>query len=420
MGSAVASIGSLRRLRTFAAFAALAVAVLAQAQAGVAIVDAGGGGNYTTVQAAVNAASAGDIVLVRAGTYVESVTVAGKGIVIAADPAGSTFSLRGLIVSGVPAGQTFAIRGASSELYLGFFQASASIAVQNCTGAVRIEDVAWTAAAGYGGPFGFATVPGSPALVAANCAALAIVHSTLGGGRGSDYCNCGAIASYYGSAGGAGADVSGGRVEVVDSTIRGGAGGAYWPSQGYAPGGLGMKIANGAAMIAGSTIQGGDFVGDGLVVATPAAPVVLFDSTIASGSQGGAVLVAGPGDTLALPGNARHLAVTSPVREGQTVSVDLKGTGGDLVLLVLGVQGATLPVPGVAGWLLVAPPLQGPFVLAVLPPSGALMLTASAPSLTSAALTGFTSYLQAAFLPATGAQAVLGTGAALVLVDSSL
>ena len=41
------------------------------------VVDAGGGGDHTTIQAAVDAASAGETIVVKAGTYDESVTISG-------------------------------------------------------------------------------------------------------------------------------------------------------------------------------------------------------------------------------------------------------------------------------------------------------------------------------------------------------
>src|SRR5690242_7171969 len=50
-------------------FAVLLLALRAPAQAATLSVKAGGGGNYTTIQACANVAVAGDICMVYAGTY---------------------------------------------------------------------------------------------------------------------------------------------------------------------------------------------------------------------------------------------------------------------------------------------------------------------------------------------------------------
>jgi len=52
------------------------------ALAATLVVDAGGGGDHTSIQAAVDAASTGDTIEIRAGTYVETVEVDGKSLVL--------------------------------------------------------------------------------------------------------------------------------------------------------------------------------------------------------------------------------------------------------------------------------------------------------------------------------------------------
>jgi pectin methylesterase-like acyl-CoA thioesterase len=65
--------------------APLALALSAAALADVHVVDASGGGDFTTLQAAVNAAADGDTLLVRSGSY-DGFLLTGKGLSIVAEP----------------------------------------------------------------------------------------------------------------------------------------------------------------------------------------------------------------------------------------------------------------------------------------------------------------------------------------------
>ena len=101
------------------------------------VVDPTGGGNFVDLPPAVGAASPGDILLVRAGTY--SPTAISKGIRILADP-GATFAWsRGpsMVVSDVPANQTLVVRGLG--IPLGPFVPD--IVVQNNAGHVHLESM---------------------------------------------------------------------------------------------------------------------------------------------------------------------------------------------------------------------------------------------------------------------------------------
>ena len=57
------------------ALAALLAVAVAPAGADMWTVDPGGGGDYTTIQAAISGAASGDIISVAAGTYAESINV---------------------------------------------------------------------------------------------------------------------------------------------------------------------------------------------------------------------------------------------------------------------------------------------------------------------------------------------------------
>ena len=51
----------------------------------VLVVDPHQAGAFATIQAAVHSAANGDVILVRAGTYLESVAVSGTGLTLVAD-----------------------------------------------------------------------------------------------------------------------------------------------------------------------------------------------------------------------------------------------------------------------------------------------------------------------------------------------
>ncbi|MFO0983588.1 MAG: pectinesterase family protein [Planctomycetota bacterium] len=66
------------------------VSLVASASAKTWFVAQDGSGDFVTIQAAVDAAAAGDVIVVRAGTYVESVEVKGKTLTIVGSGIGNT------------------------------------------------------------------------------------------------------------------------------------------------------------------------------------------------------------------------------------------------------------------------------------------------------------------------------------------
>jgi hypothetical protein len=93
----------MKRLLTICALAALVLAVSGPAQADT--LNVGPSEVYTTIQAAVNAASDGDTINVRAGSYPESVSVVGfTDLTIKAQGAGH--AVKSVIVNPTPTGGT--------------------------------------------------------------------------------------------------------------------------------------------------------------------------------------------------------------------------------------------------------------------------------------------------------------------------
>src|SRR5262245_59482204 len=118
----------------------------------------GGGGQFTTIQMAIDAAAAGDVVLVLAGTY--SHFVLNKGLnVVGAGPALVTVSEAGsppaflpVQVTGIPAGERALVAGMSVEIASAFpvFGAvfclgnptTAAVPGSACAGPVRLSNLA--------------------------------------------------------------------------------------------------------------------------------------------------------------------------------------------------------------------------------------------------------------------------------------
>ena len=119
-------------------FAAMpATATLAQGS--VLVVDPGGGGAFTEIQDAVDAAVDGDTILLRHGTYVdlsfpfEPVIIDGKSLVVAATQSGAVL-LNGLhlYVRNLSAGQTVTLSGLQVQ--------DAAVVLDNNVGAVLLQE----------------------------------------------------------------------------------------------------------------------------------------------------------------------------------------------------------------------------------------------------------------------------------------
>ena len=139
------------------------------AEGQVWIVDAAGGGDFTTIAAAISAVGDGDIVLVRQGTYVESPSVVGKSLTIQADD-GAT------VIAGVA--------GMSSPASIRNLTASQSVRLQGLTlalglnlvnnqGSVWIEDCSITS--------------GHPGILAQDSTAVVLIRTTA---RGDELTQC--------------------------------------------------------------------------------------------------------------------------------------------------------------------------------------------------------------------------------------
>lgn len=98
---------------TRGAAVACAMLVSAAVNAAILVVDASGSTSFTTVQSAVNAAVNGDTILIRAGTYSETLAISGKLLTIRGDGSASAVVLRsrgGDTMMHLDGGETNALR----------------------------------------------------------------------------------------------------------------------------------------------------------------------------------------------------------------------------------------------------------------------------------------------------------------------
>ena len=346
--------------------ALLAGLLAVPARADVITVDDDGPADYATIQEAVDAALAGDVILVSRGEY-EGFVVEAKALVVAAGEAGPANRPQiqsGIVVRQIGASRTVLLAGL--DVPGGGPPVDDALQVEDCDGSVRILDC---------------TLTGFTEESAANptCAGVAVLGSddvvlvgcTLTGARGS-------LVGMPATDGGAGLLVDDGAATAWNCAITGGEGGGYfefWVDSG--DGGPGVKVASGRAVLEGCAVEGGvggasaimwSTGGAGLVVDS-AGQAVVRDTTLEGGfggllfnpfspgygPTGQATVVTGTLDTLA--GVPLLLASNAPVLnpgDGLVLS------GGAPGVLLVGLGGANAMLFGWSAPLHVNPLLIVP------------------------------------------------------------
>jgi len=403
---------SLPLVRPSLAAAALALALPTGAQ--VLVVDAAGGPgtDFTDLQAAVDAALPGELVLVRSGTY-GGLEIRRSASVVA--HAGAAVTLQGdVLVEDLAPADRVLLSGLVIDP--GSVFAAATLTVRDTEGRVWIQDC---------------TVTGDP-LLEPESAVLALRAASLVMARCT---STGFFADSQTQNAGAGLRAVDSSVHLFECTLRGGFGtliddvvfgDGVDPKQGAA----GARVEGGLLVASGCTFEGGeggdalalgilctDDAGDGgagLSVGG-ASPSVRLVEPILRGGPGGDVLGSAPCDpgddggdlddplgavtTAATP--ARHYLYASPAAPGDTNLRILIGEPDDLAWLVLGLDHDAAFLPGLveASYL---PDLTAPFVVSfqgVVPFTGLLASSFTEPDLGLGA-GALTTYEQAFFLDA--------------------
>lgn len=338
----------------FAAAAVLALSPPLFATGNVLVVDAaaGPGATHTSVQAAVDDASAGDLVLIRAGSYGE--VVLNEAIALVAD--------QGALVE---IDRVIARPGSTGELLLQGLDLGSPILsaleVTNATAPVRVQDCTMK------GGTQVLAVGGGPGVVITGCTAVTFESCTVQGGLLAD------------SSPSPAAVVGGSTVFLFETSIEALDGMDGMPLLTPPdPGGDGLAVSGSTVHLENASILGGDG-GDGgpfcqgesagnAVVLGAGSLLRVLDSSLAGGAGGGSgatcapgadgLEVAGAGTVLAFPESARRLEVQAVVREGEPFELRYDGAADDLVVLGFATSPAALILPGYATPVLIglAPP----------------------------------------------------------------
>jgi hypothetical protein len=413
----------------------LAVLIAAPfARADVIVVDAGGGGDVTTLTDAVAAALNGDTILVRPGSYNEpgTVIVDGKGLTIVGErptpPSGPDVTVRpGFLLRNLPAAHNVVIANllVIGESSVPGFEVTPALVLSDNVSHVRVQDCDLVGgdAAGEGLP------NGAPGVDAVNSGSVALVDVSVRGGAGLYSPDQGVIAG----PGGAGINWLGGQLLVYQSIVSGGdgGGGGIGASPNGGNGGTGLQHASGTLLVVGSSIGGGDggtahFGGAGgtaLAMGGSLGAWLLGGSSLTGGAGGFSdVGPSGPaGAKLDDPlhvvkdfgGIKRRFDISSPLREGEQGVLDLGGLTNDVALVFLSPLLHQLPFPGHQGVLMLFPgTMIGPFTLG---PPGTLDVPFTVPPL-GPSIEALSVHVQAAYLGVGGGTS-LGPGRVLTLLD---
>lgn len=418
---------------------ALVVLSAPLARAGNVHIVGGPASTAPTIQAAVDAAVDGDIVLVRTSTF-GSVVIDGKGLALVDESAGATSSNR-FEIRNLPANSSIALRG---------FNVTADIDnlvwVHDCQGHVRLEDLVIEMSLSITWP--------SAALRIENCADVALHRVSA---TGAD-----TLIQFVGSNlldGGVGMFMTNASVTAHESTFMGGRGAAGQHAVPFSfpprPGAAGVHVVGPAQLdLRGCTLNGGvggagltgscaqpalslagGTGGPGLLAAgsSPSLGVTSLD-TVSLGGPGG---LGGAGDAncgqpngmngqpgsavsgvvpLVIPDTRRELVADTLTREQQTLDLVVEGAPGEVATLLMSSTCQLNLVPQFQGAVLVGPSFRR-IPLGIVPGSG--VLNASLPVADLApGVQGSRRFLQAFCRDANGQVRLTGC-ASVVFLDAA-
>jgi hypothetical protein len=374
-----------------------ATALAATARPNVIVVDAGGGGNFTSIQPAVDAAVDGDTLLVKTGTY-GAFVVGDKSLVIVGDASASVEVLGAARVQSLSALKTVVIENVTASGAPGTAPNAYGLYLSNDAGHVRIENCHFTGAATSSGGNGFdgvrvefcnevgltrvTSVGGSAPSFPSSCcnyesgaglrassSTVTIYRSTLRGGNGESA----GFSAPNGGSGGDGCAASGTNLFFSGSSCIGGNGGQAGPPAFGAfggDGGDGVHLSSGSVCYLLENVETGGAPG-------PASPLDPLNT-----SPGEAGVARFGTMFIDFTGSSRRMNSPSPVRENTTFNLTFTGTPGEQVALVVSNEADyvfKLPWKGVFLVKALHPMLSVP--VGTIPPGGTLTVPWGAPDL---------------------------------------
>lgn len=368
----------------------------------------------SNLQAAVDAAASGDVLLLKAGDYGQysdgGFIVSGKPLSVMSE--GGYVSIHGAItVSGLSEGQSVTLRGLEVEC---MYTTTPALTLANNSGPV------WVEACGLFGDGDYEKV--GLAAVVVNCVSVTFQRCQIEGAPGGwGWLVPGSLALR----------MSASAVSLFDSTCWGGAGS---PSLGgypkcATPGGAGASLESGSFFASGSTFRGGNGGqnsvscgtsqmqgGPGLGV-SPSGSVTWLACTFAGGSGGTVPTrgIVGSGVVQEVPGTARSFEAAVAAVSGEPIPLHFRGIPGERVGVLAGnsmIEGMFLD--GTVGLVLVDLDTAQTTLFGAVPADGMLAARILAPSLPPS-VEGQVLYLQSLFIDPNFGSMVYGPASAGVV-----
>lgn len=376
----------------------LALAVPAAA-ADVLIVDPTGSQGFSQIQAAIDVAQDGDLILVRSGTYA-SFALAGRSLAVRGDVNAKVVVSGGVTVTDTPADgvvvlANLEIQGSNAVT---FVPGGNALTLIDNAGFVRLQ--ACSLFAGWGGDSPqLGGLPGGDGLSVEASPRTALSDCLMVGGTGGGD----PFTTSLGGVGGAGVRSRTSSVVLYDCGVLGGSGGTadFFPGQQGGPGGPGCEVLDFGIFASSTTFQGGTGGGgaaggkggDGLV-AQPSAQAQLLACALIAGSggnlgqsgQGAPGQVSSGGGVIGiLPGEPRVFGSPTLASDGSKISVEVTGEPGDAIWIVPGQAPAHVPALALGGvWLVQRPVFLTKAPLVVLGASGTATVELPVSALTAA------------------------------------
>lgn len=391
-----------------------------------------GGDGVALLQAAIDAAADGDIIILRDGNYLAPdstpFVIDGKGVSVVVDEGHGRLFVRGFRVVDTPPGSLVLLRGLEMRGWdLGTQVQHLPLRAVDVEGALWVEDCTLLGEQGVWDQGSGTHQPARPAAVMERCASVTIERCTLIGGSGVD----------------AAAPQGGGASALVlretwltmhDTNLEGGDVGDNFYSDSGA--GDGLRVTVGSwAVLSGCTASGGNIqfpilspklAGDGVQVLADGSKLWLRANTLIPGVGSDP-----PGQAVNAPASAvktfsgvstavaAGASMPAVVRVGQPVTLELvDGRAGDAAYVLLSLGGGFLAVPELSdGFMLDAGSFIGPRFLGSLDGNGDLSIPFVAPFL-GPAIDGVPVLVQSIY-SGFGGYTALGAGTGFLLVQTA-